>query len=68
MFADTTPKPTDSLWTLTAKLTDIGASGVGGAADYIAYAGPPLVNPPLLANIVVDINGAQWQYFAGAWH
>ena len=40
----------------------------GGAPDYINYAGPPIVNPPALANIVVDINGQQFQFFNGQWN
>ena len=42
--------------------------GGTGAADYIGYAGPPNVNPPLLANIVVDVNGRQWQFFNNQWN
>lgn len=40
----------------------------GGAPDSIAYSGPPVVNPPALQNIVVDVDGRQWQYYAGSWH
>jgi hypothetical protein len=40
----------------------------GGAPDSINYAGPPLVNPPALANIVVDSNGQQWQFYNGGWN
>jgi hypothetical protein len=35
--------------------------------DYIDYPGPPTVNPPALQNIVVDVNGQQWQFFNNAW-
>jgi hypothetical protein len=38
------------------------------APDYINYAGPPLLTPPSLQNIVVDVNGVQWQYYGGAWN
>jgi hypothetical protein len=38
-----------------------------GAPSFINYAGPPLVNPPLLQNIVVDINYRQWQYGPQGW-
>lgn len=43
---------------------------LGGVSvpDYINYAGPPVVNPPALQNIIVDINGRQWQYYNNAWH
>ena len=34
----------------------------------IDYAGPPVLNPPQIPAIVVDINGRQWQFFQGAWH
>ncbi len=44
------------------------ANGGGGAPDSIAYSGPPVVNPPALQNIVVDVDGRQWQYYAGSWH
>jgi hypothetical protein len=40
----------------------------GGAPDSINYVGPPLVNPPALANIVVDSNGQQWQFWGGTWN
>lgn len=46
----------------------IANSGGGGAPDSIAYSGPPVVNPPALQNIVVDVDGRQWQYYAGSWH
>jgi hypothetical protein len=47
-----------------------GSTGGGGtlAPDYINYAGPPITNPPALQNIVVDVNGQQWQYFNGGWN
>ena len=47
-----------------------GASGggTGGASDYIDYAGPPILTPPDLAHIIVDVNGQQWQYFQGGWN
>jgi hypothetical protein len=38
------------------------------APDYINYAGPPVLNPPSLQNIVVDSGGRQWQYYNGGWH
>jgi len=34
----------------------------GGAPDSINYSGPPLLNPPDLASIVVDKDARQWQY------
>lgn len=40
----------------------------GGAADYINYAGPPTSNPPAIQNIVVDVNGVQWQFFNNQWN
>ena len=43
-----------------------GASGA--TLDSISVAGPPTAIPPAIANIVVDSNGRQWQYFQGAWH
>lgn len=42
-----------------------GGGGGSGAPDYINYSGPPLFNPPNFQNIVVDINGRQWQFFNG---
>ena len=36
--------------------------------DYINYAGPPTQNPPAVQNIVVDVNGQQWQYFGNQWN
>jgi hypothetical protein len=36
--------------------------------DYIPYAGPPTLAPPSLQNIVVDVNGRQWQYYNGGWN
>lgn len=43
-------------------------SGGGSAPDSIDYAGPPLLNPPALQNIVVDVNGQQWQFFNNQWN
>jgi hypothetical protein len=43
-------------------------AAVGGVPDCIVYAGPPVETPPALQNIVVDVNGRQWQYFGGAWN
>lgn len=45
-----------------------GGGTSGGAPDSIDYAGPPVVNPPALQNIVVDSAGQQFQFYAGAWH
>jgi hypothetical protein len=45
-----------------------GQGVITGAPDYIDYPGPPTVVPPALANIVVDVNGQQWQYYQGGWH
>lgn len=57
---------------LVKQLTAINAGGGGGggsgAPDSINYAGPPIVNPPALQNIVVDSNGQQWMYWGGAWN
>jgi hypothetical protein len=55
---------------LLALAEQILAKGIGGigAPDYIDYAGPPLVNPPALQNIVVDVNGKQWQFFQNTWN
>ena len=39
--------------------------GGGGSSNYYAAPGPPNANPPTYANIVVDINGRQWQFFNG---
>jgi hypothetical protein len=47
---------------------NVGTGSGSGAPDYINYAGPPILNPPQLQNIVVDVNGRQWQYFGGAWN
>jgi hypothetical protein len=46
-----------------------GGSGGGGSAapDSISYAGPPIVNPPALAYVVVDSNYVQWQYGPNGW-
>jgi hypothetical protein len=46
-----------------------GTGGGGSAApDSIDYPGPPVLTPPSLQNIVVDSNGEQFMYWAGAWH
>ena len=47
-----------------------GATGPTGPAlpDYVNYAGPPLVNPPLVQNIVCDSNGRQWQFYNSQWN
>jgi len=71
-FAEgTTPLAVDPIRTLLVKqllaIKAGGGGGSGGAADYISYAGPPVVNPPALANIVVDSQGRQWMYWSGAW-
>jgi hypothetical protein len=39
-----------------------------GSNDFISYAGPPTINPPLIPNIVVDTNGQAWAYYGGAWN
>jgi hypothetical protein len=44
-----------------------GAQG-SGTVDSISVAGPPTAIPPAIANIVVDVNGRQWQYYAGGWN
>lgn len=66
----TIPLPTDTIRTLEVKILNaLNAGGGGsGAPDSINYAGPPIVNPPALQNIVVDSNGEQWMYFQGSWH
>jgi hypothetical protein len=51
--------------------TPSGAStstGTGGVPTSVTYAGPPLLNPPTLANIVVDSAGRVWVYYASSWH
>ena len=49
-------------------LCQILANGVGGGAPTsIAYAGPPLTNPPALANLVIDTNKNVWGYANGTW-
>ena len=44
-----------------------GAPVAAGAPDFISYPGPPRINPPALAHIVVDANGQQWQFFNNQW-
>jgi len=66
----TTP---DQFGNYQSTLTDNGiwganSGGGGGSPDYIDYAGPPLVAPPALQYIVVDVNGRQWQYFNSQWN
>ena len=36
--------------------------------DYINYTGPPASIPPAFQNIVVDVNGRQWQFYNGSWN
>lgn len=68
----TTPMPTDPMRVIEQKILTAlnnGAGGGGsGAPDSINYAGPPLVNPPALQNIIVDVNGQQWQFFNNQWN
>jgi hypothetical protein len=52
--------------TLLCQIASGGGTG-GGAPDYISYAGPPILNPPSLQNIVVDSNYQQWQYGPNGW-
>lgn len=44
-----------------------GGGGGGGAPDSINYPGPPALNPPDVAYIVVDSNYRQWQYGPSGW-
>ena len=53
---------------LLCQIVNNGGAGGSGAPDSINYAGPPILNPPALQNIVVDSNGQQWMYYAAAWH
>ena len=53
---------------LDCQIAGGGGGGGGGAPDSINYAGPPVLNPPSLQSIVVDVNGRQWQYWGGGWH
>lgn len=66
----TTPLATDTIRVLEEKILAAlnNSSGGSGAPMSIAYAGPPVDNPPALAPIVVDSNGEQWMFYAGAWH
>ena len=57
----------DGLSTRDVMLCVLQGAG-GGTSDSINYAGPPLINPPAIQNIVVDSTGRQWQYYSGAWH
>jgi hypothetical protein len=64
-----TPQPSDTERQLLVKiLNSLNGGSIGAGGSYIAYAGPPLVNPPNLQNIVVDSNGRQWQYYNGGWN
>lgn len=70
-FNSLNPQVNDSRWNLLAKiLIRLNAmSAVSGAVtDSISYAGPPVVNPPAIMSIVVDVNGRQWQFFNGQWN
>lgn len=57
---------------LELALLNIIASNVsaGGGSAYYASAGPPVGTPAAngLLNIIVDVNGRQFQYWGGAWH
>ena len=53
---------------VNVKSTSASIAALAASMSYIGYAGPPNVNPPALMNIVVDVNGRQWQYFGGAWN
>ena len=66
----TIPGPNDPPRVILVKILDAlnaGGGGGGGTVDYIAYSGPPAVNPPNIQHVVVDVDGRQWQYFNGAW-
>ena len=41
---------------------------ISGGPDYISYAGPPVMAPPALAHIVIDVDGVTWTYFQNQWH
>jgi hypothetical protein len=59
----TTPSWNDPPRVIDIKILQALNAGAGGAAaDYIAYAGPPVLIPPNIQHIVVDINRRQWQY------
>lgn len=53
---------------LLCQIANNGGTGGGGAPDNITYPGPPIVNPPALQYIVVDVNGVQWQFFNNTWN
>jgi hypothetical protein len=36
--------------------------------DFIVYSGPPAEIPPVLARVVVDLDGQLWHYSQGDWH
>lgn len=40
----------------------------GAGTTFINYAGPPVINPPFIANIIVDSEGQQWMFWGGEWH
>lgn len=44
---------------------DFGSTG--GGLDLIDYPGPPVTDPPSMANIVVDSDYHQWQYGPEGW-
>lgn len=64
---------TDNLWVNTNGTINgwvIISIPSTGASAYYASPGPPIGTPAAngLLNIIVDSNGQQWQYYAGAWH
>lgn len=55
---------------LASQIVANGGTGGGGTGtpDFITVAGPPTNTPGATdSHIVVDSNGQQWQYYAGAW-
>jgi hypothetical protein len=63
---DPCPEPNPCLVALVKEI--VAETGGSAAPDYIDYAGPPTDVPPSLQNIVVDVNGRQWQYFQNTWN
>jgi len=65
----------DCLRITSARIVFSDGPGASSAApvtppvqNAITYSGPPSINPPYIAAIVVDSDGRQWQYFQGSWH
>ena len=56
------------LQTLQGIAASIGGGGTTPVPDSISYVGPPVVFPPAIQSIVVDVAGRQWMFWGGTWN